>query len=171
MLKLALSGHYTMYCIRKLNGSISKNHKTIQLNAFDRFSRSLKMEVNMDKSKVMVMQKQKYRAKARKNCPWRRKVKKTPRDIDFCPYCKMLNTLAVENEIHFVLACSLFNKEGERFLLKIHRIFPSTATLNDFNMYIWLMSQDDYNTTKCLATFCKNSIAKRSKFLSDPNSI
>ena len=60
-----------MYCIRKLNGSISKNHKTIQLNALDRFSRSLKMKVNMDKSKVMVMQKQKSCAKARKNCPWR----------------------------------------------------------------------------------------------------
>ena len=42
-----------------------------QLNALDRFSRSFKKEVNMDKSKVMVMQKQKYRSKARKNCAWR----------------------------------------------------------------------------------------------------
>ena len=37
-----------------------------QSNALDRFSRSLKMEVNMGKSKVMVMQKQKSRAKAKK---------------------------------------------------------------------------------------------------------
>ena len=37
-----------------------------QLNALDRFSRSLKMEVNMGKSKVIVMQKQKSRAKAKK---------------------------------------------------------------------------------------------------------
>ena len=96
---------------------------------------------------------------------------KTPRDERFCPYCKTLNTLAVEDEIHFLLVCSLFNKERQRFLVEIHRIFPSTASLNDLNMYIWLMSQDDYITTKCLATFCKNSIAKRSKFLSDPKSI
>ena len=42
-----------------------------QLNALDRFSRSLKMEVNMGKSKVMVMQKQKSHAKAKKSIPWR----------------------------------------------------------------------------------------------------
>ena len=96
---------------------------------------------------------------------------KTPRDERFWPYCKTLNTLAVEDEIHFLLTCSLFNEERKRFLVVIHIIFPSTALLNDFNMYIWLRSQDDHNTTKCLATFCKNSVARRSKFLSGPNSI
>ena len=30
ILKLALSDHYMVYCIRKLNGSISKNHKSIK---------------------------------------------------------------------------------------------------------------------------------------------
>ena len=37
-----------------------------QLDALDKFSKSLKMEVNMDKTKVMLIQKQKSRAKSKK---------------------------------------------------------------------------------------------------------
>ena len=41
-----------------------------QLNALDKFSKSLKMEVNMDKTKVMLIQKQKSRAKSKNNKTW-----------------------------------------------------------------------------------------------------
>ena len=97
--------------------------------------------------------------------------KKIPRDERFCSYCKTLNTLAVEGKIHFLLICSLFNEERQSFLDEIHRIFLSTASLNDSKMYVWLMSQDDYNTTKRLVAFCKKSSAKRSKLLGALSSI
>ena len=90
---------------------------------------------------------------------------KTPRDERFCPYCKTLNIFTVEDEVHFLLICPLFNEDRQKFLEGIHTAFPPTASLNNFNMYIWLMSQEDYNTTKRLETFCKKSLEKRCSFL------
>ena len=80
------------------------------------------------------------------------------------PVLQITEYFSVEDEIHFLLACPLFGEERLRFLEDIHRHFPSTASLNDFNTYIWLMSQEDYKTTKRLGIFCKNSLEKRSKF-------
>ena len=90
---------------------------------------------------------------------------KTPRDERFCPYCKTLNIFTVEDEVHFLLICPLFNEDRQKLLEGIHRAFPSTTSLNNFNMYIWLMSQEDYNTTKRMGTFCKKSLEKRCSFL------
>ena len=93
---------------------------------------------------------------------------KTPRDERFCLYCKSKNILTVENEIHFVLACPLYKEERRLFLKEIHKSFPTTASLNNLSMYKWLMTQEDYNTTKCLGMFCKKSFDIRTKFLSSP---
>ena len=48
---------------------VSKNRKDLQsqLDTSDKFSKSLKMEVNLDKTKVMLIQKQKSRAKSKRN--------------------------------------------------------------------------------------------------------
>ena len=89
---------------------------------------------------------------------------KTPREERFCPYCKTLNIFTVENEVHFLLSCSLFNEERQKFLDEIHRTFPNTATLNEFNMFLWLMSQEVYSITKQLGSFCIKSLEKRTKF-------
>ena len=47
---------------------IARNRKDLQcqLDALDKFSKSLKMDVNMDKTKVMIIQKQKSCAKSKK---------------------------------------------------------------------------------------------------------
>ena len=95
---------------------------------------------------------------------------KTPRDQRFCLYCKTLNIFIVEDEIHFLLVCSLFNEERQKFLEEIHKKFPATVLLNDRNMFLWLMSQEDYIITKRIGMFCKTSFTKRSKFLSNPKS-
>ena len=68
---------------------------------------------------------------------------KTPRDERFCPYCKTFDIFTVEVAVHFLLACPLFNEERQIFLPKIYKTFPNTSSLNEFNMYIWLMSQED----------------------------
>ena len=52
---------------------LAKNRKDLQsqLDTLDKFSKSLKMEVNLDKTKVMFIQKQKSRAKSKRNKPWK----------------------------------------------------------------------------------------------------
>ena len=52
----------------------------------------------------------------------------------------------VEDEIHFVLACPLFNGERQSLLDEIYRTFPTSAALSERNMYFWLMTQEDYHT-------------------------
>ena len=52
---------------------IARDRKDLQsqLNALDKFLKSLKMGVNMDKTRVMIIQKQKSRAKSTKNKTWK----------------------------------------------------------------------------------------------------
>ena len=52
---------------------LAKNREDLQsqLDTLDKFSKSLKMEVNLDKTKVMLIQKQKSRAKSKRNKPWK----------------------------------------------------------------------------------------------------
>ena len=47
----------------------------------------------------------------------------------------MLNIFAVEDKMHFLLACSLFNEARQSFIEEKKRIVLSTAPLNDFNIY------------------------------------
>ena len=54
-------------------GLIAKDRKDLQsqLHTLDKFSNSLKMEVNLDKTKVILIQKQKSGAKSKRNKPWK----------------------------------------------------------------------------------------------------
>ena len=95
---------------------------------------------------------------------------KTPREERFCPYCKALNIFTVENEIHFLLSCSLYNEERQVFLKEIYKTFPNTALLTEFDFFVWIMSQEDEMTTKRLGNFCKKSFHKRTTFLNNHRS-
>ena len=94
---------------------------------------------------------------------------KTPRNERFCQYCKALNISTVEDEIHFFLTCPLYNDERKQLFDSIYRNFPNTASLNEQNLFIWLMSQEDNHTTRILGHFCKISYEHRTKFLNNPN--
>ena len=96
---------------------------------------------------------------------------RTQRDERFCPYCKSMNIFTVENEVHFLLSCSLLNEELQKFLEQVYRNFPNTALLSELNLFVWLMTQEDSFTTILLGKFCKTSFDKRLKFLSDPRNI
>ena len=52
---------------------LGKDRKDLQsqLDELDKFSKSLKMEVNMNKTKIMLIQKKKSRAKSMENTPWK----------------------------------------------------------------------------------------------------
>ena len=43
---------------------------------------------------------------------------KTPRGERFCPYCKTSDIFKVEDEVHFLVTCPLFNKERQFFFTK-----------------------------------------------------
>ena len=53
----------------------------------------------------------------------------------------------MEDEIHFVLSCSLYKNERKKMLDHIFQKFPNTVSLNDENMFTWLMSQEEKNVT------------------------
>ena len=74
---------------------IAKDRKDLQsqLDALDTFSQSLKMEVNLDKTKVMLIQKQKSRAKSKKNKPWKVGVK----ELKVCASYKYLGVTLKSN--------------------------------------------------------------------------
>ena len=80
--------------------------------------------------------------------------------------CTFLPNL-VEDEIHFVLSCPLFAEERKKVLEKIYRRYPNTALLNNKNMFVWLMCQEDCETTKLLGNFCKKSFNKRTKYFNN----
>ena len=92
---------------------------------------------------------------------------KTPREERFCLYCKKSNSFQVETEVHFLLSCPLYESERQKILEITYRNFPSTISLSEHDMFIWLMSQEDYETTKLLGNFCKTSFEIRTKYFNN----
>ena len=74
---------------------IARDKKDLQsqLNALDKFSKSLKMDVKMDKSRVMIIQKQKSRAKSTKNKTW----KIGDKEVNECVSYKYLGVMLKSN--------------------------------------------------------------------------
>ena len=83
----------------------------------------------------------------------------------------MVDEYRVEDEIHFVMTCPLYKNERAPMLNIIYEKFPNTELLTVQNMFIWLMSQEEHDTTKLLANFCKKSLDCRTKFLNYPQSM
>ena len=167
-IKTKVIKHFQSEVLNRLNEHITENRK---LNVYASFKTTYKFESYLDY--IQDFTARSTLAKLRVSAhnlqieTGRFSKIKTPRDKRFCQYCKTLNIFTVEDEIHFVLACPLFQEERQRLLEDIYRTFPTTTSLNDFNMYMWLMSQEDYNVTKRLAVFCKTSLDRRSNFLSN----
>ena len=86
---------------------------------------------------------------------------KTPRQERYCLFCKTLGIHAVEDEVHFITTCSLFTEERKICLDKIFARFPSTALLDNSNMFLWLMSQEDTDCIKWVGKFCKQGFKIR----------
>ena len=170
-IKSKIIKHFQSEVLHRLSDHITDNRK---LNLYASFKTIYKFESCLDYIKDFTVRctlaKLRVSAHNLQIEIGRFSTKNTPRDERFCPYCKSQNVFAVENEIHFVLACSLYNEERNVFLEEICRDFPTTASLNDFNMYIWLMRKEDYNIIKRLGIFCKKSFEIRSNFLINQSS-
>ena len=88
---------------------------------------------------------------------------KTPRSERYCAYCKTLKKYVVEDEVHFLTVCPLFEQERQILFNNIYSLYPSTRLLNNENMFLWLLSQEDRECIHFLAKFCKRGFKKREK--------
>ena len=171
-IKIKVINHFKAGVLHRLNDHITENRK---LNLYASFKTNYKFEPYLDYITNFTVRS--TLAKLRLSAhnlqieTGRFSKNKTPRDERFCPYCKALNIFEVENEVHFLLSCSLFNDERQQFLDEIYRHFPNTATLNELNLFTWLMTQEDIRTTKLLGKFCKTSFDLRSNFISNSHKI
>lgn len=168
VIKNKVRKHFELEILGKLNDHITANKK---LHLFASFKTTFKFETYLDfltdfnvrsclaKLRLSSHNLQIEAGRFHKN--------KTPRDERFCLYCKTANVFEVEDEIHFVLSCPLFAEERKKVLEKIYRRYPNTALLNNKNMFVWLMCQEDCETTKLLGNFCKKSFNKRTKYFNN----
>ena len=56
--------------------------------------------------------------------------------------CKLCNT-GVEDEIHFLLTCSVLENIRKTTLSVIYKLYPNTENLNDKDKFIWLMTTEN----------------------------
>ena len=56
--------------------------------------------------------------------------------------CKLCNN-GVEDEIHFLLKCSVLEKMRKNILSMIYNLYPNIENLSDTDIFIWLMTTKD----------------------------
>ena len=124
VIKTKVIKHFGSEVLHRLNEHIAENRK---LNLYASFKKIYKFESYLDyiqdftvrctlaKLRVSAHNLQIETGRFSKNI--------TPRDERFCPYCKILNIFTVEDEVHFLLACPLFNEERVKFLEGTHKAF------------------------------------------------
>ena len=169
IIKTKVISHFQSQVLESLKQHLTENKK---LNLYASFKTTYKFESYLDfvqdftvKSTIAKLRTSAHHLQIETG---RFSKNKTPREERFCPHCKTLNNFTVENEINFLLSRCLSNEERHKFLEETYRTFPNTAILNKLNMFLWLMSQEDYFTTKSLGNFIKKSFQKRTKFLCNP---
>ena len=53
------------------------------------------------------------------------------------------NICGVEDEIHFLLKCSVLENIRKTTLSMIYKLYPNTENLDDKDEFIWLMTTED----------------------------
>lgn len=89
------------------------------------------------------------------------KSKSIPRSERICKNCN-LNLL--ENEIHFLTQCTLYDSERAEFYKKVSDFNTNFALLNDDDKAMWLLLQENKDILSGLASFIVNCFDKRNNF-------
>ena len=76
-----------------------------------------------------------------------------------CRYC---NLDAVEDEEHFLLKCSLYNKEC---LSLFNSVVLNVSTRSQGDDFVYLLSSKEPTIVKALGTFLHNAFTKREKVM------
>ena len=88
----------------------------------------------------------------------------TPVENRICPKCNV-----IENEIHFVLECTINQNERLELFDKIRSIDSCNIDLPPENKFVYLMNSENVRIMKWFAKFVYSSFDKRSKFHNSPN--
>ena len=88
----------------------------------------------------------------------------TPVEKRRCPKCNV-----IENEIHFVLECTINQNERLELFDKIRTIDSCYIDLPPENKFVYLMNSENVRIMKWFAKFVYSSFDKRSKFHNPPN--
>ena len=83
-----------------------------------------------------------------------------PRSKRIYKHCK-LN--CIENEIHFLSQCSLYQTERNKFYDQIYHFNNNFMLSDDNDKAKWLLSQDDENILSALGSFIHYCFEKRNK--------
>ena len=67
--------------------------------------------------------------------------------------CKKCNYNKVEDEIHFICECSLYNAERIRLFEYVNHKIPNFVSLNSHDKFIWLMTCENSDILSRLAEF------------------
>jgi hypothetical protein len=78
-----------------------------------------------------------------------------PVDDRLCTECNML-----EDELHLVMLCNKLARERKVLLDHVTSKFPSTALLDHWSMFQWLMLNEDADVNCRLAEFVYNGLPK-----------
>ena len=76
-------------------------------------------------------------------------VPQTPVNIRYCPHCKNF----VEDEIHFLLKCTLYNDSRNEFFVKLADSYKIFTSLSDAEKIIFIFSSTDGNVSRLCASF------------------
>ena len=88
------------------------------------------------------------------------KPRSVPRPERIRKHCK-LN--CIENQIHFLSQCSLYQPERNIFYDQIYHINNNFMLLDDNDKVMWLLSQEDKNILSALGSFIHYCFEKRNK--------
>ena len=75
-------------------------------------------------------------------------VPKTPANIRYCPHCKNF----VEDEIYFLLKCTLYNDSRNEFFVKLADSYKIFIRLSDAEKIIFIFSSTDGNVSRLCAS-------------------
>ena len=73
-----------------------------------------------------------------------------PRCERLCQHC---SHNLIENELHFVLECPLYNSPRLEFLDNLFQKFPNLRNINLENLFIWIMSNEDLDFNAVFSLF------------------
>ena len=77
--------------------------------------------------------------------------------------CKLCNEGKVEDEFHFLMQCPFYAEERASLLEHTHTNFENTRSLNDYDQFIWLMSQENNSCLIKIAQYLQKTFKKREK--------
>ena len=81
-----------------------------------------------------------------------------------CRYCLTKNVNAIEDEMHFIVDCPLYDTERKLFFNKVNDFCSNFKNLSNNAKYFWLFTNENLPTLTCLGNFIIHNLETRSNW-------